>query len=251
MAAVIGNKLDSVLTSQAVAALFKWEEQQKSKSGKQHLVGDYASAILVQLQLKAMIVKPVKRPVRILIPHSLFSVEGEDHSMCFFCKSAEKKAIEEHMAKHPVPGLDKILSIDEVRKHYHIYKDQKKLLGEHTHFMCDANVYKQLVNLLGKTFSARNPTPINFKSPATIEEALNKATSSSYMQLKGQTITIRFGHTAMNVAQVTANIMEGLQYAVPKLINGWKDVHRFVLVVLLFLSISICASFPYHLTYSS
>ena len=147
--------------------------------------------------------------------------------MCLFCRSDDKKAIEEYLAQHAIAGLDKVLSINDVRKLYKAYKDKKQLLGEHTHFVCDTNVFSQLHNLLGKTFNDRNdcPVPITFKAPKDIEDAVNKVTSSSYMHLKGKTLTIRFGHSAMTVAQVASNVVEGLQFAVPKLVNGWKDIH--------------------------
>lgn len=227
MAAVVGNKLDTVLTGKAVAALFKFEEKKLAEKGKQKLIGEYASPILAQVQLKNMIKKPVVRPVRVKIPHSLFSVEGEDHSVCLFCRSDDKKAIEEYLSEHKVAGLDKVLSVNDVRKLYSAYKDKKRLLGEHTHFVCDTNIFSQLHNLLGKTFNDRNdcPVPITFKAPKDIEDAVNKVTSSSYMHLKGKTLTIRFGHSAMTVAQVASNVVEGLQFAVPKLVNGWKDIH--------------------------
>ena len=212
--AVVGNKLDPVLTGKAVAALFAHEEKKRGEKegggGKQALVGTYAQPLLAQVQLKAMIKQPKLRPVRVFIPHSFFSPEDEDHSVCLFCRTEDKKAIEEYLASHAVAGLDKVVSMTDVKKVYHTFKDKKKLLGEHTHFMCDTSVFTHVVNELGKTFSSRNnyPIPINYSAPKDIAVAVAKAAASSYMYLKGHTLTIRFGHTGMPAAQVTDNIMQ-------------------------------------------
>lgn len=119
-----------------------------------------------------------------------------------------------------------MISINEVRKLFSAYKDRKKLLSEHTHFICDANVMSQLYNLLGKTFADRNnsPIPINFKSPEKLQGAIMKACSSSYMHLKGQTITVRIGLTSMSESNVTENGLQGIEYAVSKFKGVWNDI---------------------------
>ena len=130
------------------------------------------------------------------------------------------------MVESPIDGLTKVISINEVRKLFSAYKDRKKLLSEHTHFICDANVMAQLYNLLGKTFADRNnsPIPINFKSPSKLQDAIMKACSASYMHMKGQTITVRIGLSSMTENEVIANALEGLAFAVSKFKGVWGDV---------------------------
>ena len=130
------------------------------------------------------------------------------------------------MVESPIDGLTKVISINEVRKLFSAYKDRKKLLSEHTHFICDANVMAQLYNLLGKTFADRNnsPIPINFKSPSKLQDAIMKACSASYMHMKGQTITVRIGLSSMTEDEVIANALEGLAFAVSKFKGVWGDV---------------------------
>ena len=158
--------------------------------------------------------------------HSLFNVDTEDHSVCLFCRSEDKKAIDDYLVESPIEGLTKVISINEVRKLYSAYKDRKKLLSEHTHFICDANVMAQLYNLLGKTFADRNnsPIPVNYKSADKLPGAILKACSASYMHMKGETITVRLGLTSMSESDVLANALEGLDFAVSKLGGGWSDV---------------------------
>jgi ribosome biogenesis protein UTP30 len=163
---------------------------------------------------------------RFRIYFSLFNADEEDHSVCLFCRSEDKISIDEYLVDNRIEGLTKVISINEVRKLYKAYKDIKKLLSEHTHFICDTNILTQLYNLLGKTFADRNnaPIPVSYNAPSKIQAAMMKAVSSSYIHLKGQTITIRLGLLSMSESDVIANTLEGLDFAIEKLKGGWNDV---------------------------
>jgi hypothetical protein len=84
----------------------------------------------------------------------------------------------------------------------------------------------QLYNLLGKTFGSNNnsPIPISYQSPVELEKSVTDAVSCTYMSLKGQNIGIRLGLSSMNETEVTANVLQGLEFAITKLENGWDDV---------------------------
>jgi ribosome biogenesis protein UTP30 len=113
-----------------------------------------------------------------------------------------------------------------VKKLYKEYKDRKELLKAHSHFICDANIMGQLYNLLGKVFSEKNnyPIPMNYGSPTSLADGIKKVVDSTYMHLKGKSITIRFGHTSMRSNDVVENIKVGLEFALQKIQNGWKDI---------------------------
>ena len=219
------QRLDKALITKAVKALFAYEAKKANNSNQ--LIGNYAKPILVQVQLVKEISAPVQRPVRVKIPHSSFSPSGEDHTVCLFCRTEDKEELTAYVEAHPIEGLAKVVSINDVKKIYARTMDKKKLLAEHTHFVCDARVMSQLYNLLGKTFATRNnyPVPVDFKRVTKLEEAVMKSVDSTYMHLKGSNITIRFGHLAMNPKDVSANIVEGLLFAVEKFKDGWKNVH--------------------------
>ena len=221
------SKLDSALTLKAVTALFEYEDKQLRIKGKESLIGIRSKPILAQVQLKEVIRKPVLRPVRVKIPNSLLSDAEDDSSVCLFCKSEEKKALEDYISSNPIAGLTKVVSVNDVRKCYSALKDRKKLLSEHTHFICEPSVLTQVYKLLGKPFAEKNncPVPVTFKSPDKLQQAMMKVLSSSYMHMKGQTITITVGLTTMNEDHVTANTLEGLEFAVAKFKGVWKDVH--------------------------
>ena len=89
------SKLDSALTLKAITALFEYEDKKLRDKGKENLIGIRSKTILAQIQLKNKIKKAVLRPVRVKIPHSLSSDDGDDCSVCLFCKTEEKTSLEE------------------------------------------------------------------------------------------------------------------------------------------------------------
>lgn len=180
-----------------------------------------------QIQLTKSIVNKVQKPVRVKIPHPMFSVDGDDHSICLFCKSEDKEAIESYLEAHPIQGLNKVVSMNEVKKSFKEFKDKKKLLSGHSHFLCHTSVARQLYNNLGSVFSERNnfPVQVSFEQPSELNKAVAKAVSSSYMHLAGNNICIKLGKTSMTPTEITENIMEGIPFAVEKFQNGWSDVH--------------------------
>lgn len=218
------NSIDTILTLKAVNGLIDFED--KKAQAKNSLIQEYAKPILVQIQLKNEIAKPTVRPVRVKIPHTFFNVDGEDHSICFFCRSEDKIELEKYLASNPINGLAKLLSVNEIKKQYEQYKDKKQLLSEHTHFICDARVMRQLYNLLGKVFTAKNnhPIPVDYITSAKLADSIKKVTDSTYIHLKGRVINIRVGNTSMKVNNINENISSGIQYAMTKIPNGWKNI---------------------------
>jgi ribosome biogenesis protein UTP30 len=178
--------------------------------------------------LTKKIAKSVLKPVRVKIPHSLFSPDAEEHTICLFVRSEDKTLVEEFLKANPINGLTKVLSINEVKKFHNAHKDKKQLLREHTHFVCDDRIVRQLYNILGNVFGARNnyPVPVSMEKIEKLPAAVQKSVDSSYMHLSGINITIRLGHTAMNQQHVVENIQQGVDFAVAKFKGEWKDVYN-------------------------
>ena len=179
--------------------------------------------------MKKEIAQAVQKPIRVKIPNTLFSPddEGEEHSICLFCRTEDKESLEAYLESHPIDGLAKVISLTEAKKHYKQFKDKKSLLSSHTHFLCDERIFQHLYNFLGVTFSARDnrPLPIHFANLGQLSAAVAKAVNSAHFRKAGRLISIRLGHTALTPAAVTENILEGVPFAVEKLKNNWKDVH--------------------------
>jgi ribosome biogenesis protein UTP30 len=168
----------------------------------------------------------VVRPIRIAIPNSIFNAGGEGHNICLFVRSEDKVAIESELSNSPIEGVDKVLSINDVKKLYAPHKEKKTLLNTFTHFVCDVRIMGHLYNLLGKVFGARNhyPIPIEYKNPSKLDKAMALFKDATYMHYRGSNITIRFGHTKQTADEINKNIEVGLAFAVQKLPNQWKDV---------------------------
>lgn len=225
----MSSKINKELVSKAVGALVEFDK--KNGQDKKTLIDDYAKPILVILQLNKELSEPVLKPVRVKIPYTIFNAEEPDeHTVCLFCKTEDKEGLQQLMQSNPeaVPGLKEIISISDVKKLYADLKSLKKLQSSYTHFVCDPAILSHLYNKLGKTFGARNnfPVPADYKSIEKMPTAVMKAVcDSTYMSLKGKNISIRLGLTNMKKADVTTNIMSGVEFAVAKLPQNWKDVH--------------------------
>ena len=225
----MSSKLNKDLVSRAVGALIEFEK--KKGEDKAALFDEYAKPILVNLQLTKELSEPVLKPVRVKIPHSIFNPnEPDEHTICLFCRSEDKEGLQQLVSNDPsaVPGLKEIISINDVKKLYADLKNLKKLQSSYTHFVCDPAILSHLYNKLGKTFGARNnfPVPADYKKIEKMPAAVNKAVcDSTYMSLKGKSITIRLGLTNMKKGAVVENIMSGIEFAVNKLPQAWKEVH--------------------------
>lgn len=171
--------------------------------------------------------KDTRKPIRVKIPHSLFSADLE-HSICLFIRDDQKEDVSAYLEAHPIAGLQKVMTIEEVRKYCKEFQARKALLSAHDFFLCHHSVGRQLYNLLGKDFGARNnfPVQINFAAPAKLPAAVAQAVSSStYMHLAGRNMTIHMGLTSMTPQCVRENIIAGMEFAVQKFQGGWRDVH--------------------------
>lgn len=224
----MANRLDVALIDRAVEGLLAYELKNAAEREEKSLLGaGYSKPFFATVQLKKMISKPVVKPVRVKIPYSLFSPEANDDTVCLFCRSEDKEAIIEFLAKNPVEGLTKIVSLNDLKKQYKEFENRKKLYKEHTHFLCDMRIVAHLYNLLGKSFLSKHsnsPIPIDYNHVHGIPAAVMQCVSSSYMHLKGSVISIKLGTTLLTKKHIAMNIVQGLDFAVSKLHGGWKDV---------------------------
>jgi len=220
-------EIDSSLVDKAVKALIEYDSKKKEKSGSNALLGGNSASLLVQVQLLKNIKDSVIHPIRIPLKHSLFSSSDEDHSICLFCKTDDKKSIDEYLEANPIDGLTKVITLTQVKKLFAAFKDRKSLFSEFTHFVCDERIFSHLINLLGKTFGKRNnlPIPIKYTKPSGIPEAVLKAVSATYMHLHGQNVSIKMGHLGMSATAIKENVVNGLAAALPRFPQHGKTVH--------------------------
>lgn len=220
-------EIDSSLVDKAVKALVEYQNKKKEKNELNDLLGGNSVSLLVQVQLLKNIKDSVINPIRVPLKHNLFSSSEEDHSICLFCKTDDKKSIDDYLVTNPIDGLTKVISLTQIKKLYAAFKDRKTLFSEFTHFVCDERIFSHLINLLGKTFGKRNnlPIPIKYTKASGIPEAVSKAVSATYMHLHGQNVSIKMGHLGMSAAAITENIVQGLTTALPRFPQHGKTIH--------------------------
>lgn len=231
------SRLDTSLVNKAVSALLKFDEKRNSSSAGSRLIDDHARPLNAQIQLLTDVATPILKPVRVKLPNTIFKPTGsEEHTVCLFCRTEDKDAIKDFLTKNVdcVQGLnvsteDSVISINDVKKYFKEFKALKALAHKFTHFLCDGRVMSHLYNLLGKSFGARNnyPVPIDYQRverlPATALKALN---SSTYMHLRGKSISVRLGNTNMSTIKLVENVCQGLDFAISEKMNkGWAGVH--------------------------
>jgi len=225
----MSSKLDAELVTKAVKELIKFDKQ-ASNGAKKSLIDGASTSIFVQLQLAKEIGKEVLRPVRVKIPHTMFSPDTEEHTVCLFCKSEEKAAIESYLERFPFEGLTEIISLNEVSKNYKSFKDRKELFSRHSHFVCDSAIANHLYNLLGKVFREKGHLPIpleigSLDSKSKFIQNLSQVVNSTYIYLKSSHISIKLAHTSMPVHAIVENIIQGIEFAVEqKVQEHWKNV---------------------------
>ena len=216
--------LDKTLVHKVVKELVDFELRKGESSEK--LLGSYSKPIIVQIQLGKEIKDSIIHPIRIQIPHSMYSPENEEHTVCIFCRTEDKESIDELLSNSPIVGVKSVISLSQVKKLYSSYKDKKELLSNHTHFVCDMRILNHLYNLLGKVFGKRNnyPLPMRLTKVIGLPSALSNVLTATYMYLTGKSISIRFGHTGMSTDDIIDNVISGLKSAFTKFPQNGKTI---------------------------
>ena len=212
------NPWDKPLITQAAKALLDLCHKEESKQNM--LIPSSPKYILLQVQLNKAIEQAVLKPIRIKIPHPVFS--SEHGSACLFVRSSDEQTISDYLSQHPIPGLSQIIPLDKLIKLYKTLNDRKKLLAQHTQFLCDNRIVSHLYNALGTTFGKRNrfPVPVDISSSDKISKNIQKALDSTYIHLAGTNIAIRIGISSMSCDDIVENVIEGLNFFMERLGNG-------------------------------
>ena len=168
------------------------------------------------------------------LEHSLVRVEDGDNAILVISKNdTTTKAA---LSANPVPGLEKVVVVDKMRKTFDRYMQKRDLLRAYTRFLCDASIVPLMPSILGKKcmISKRHPTPISItkKSPEKLREAIQKALSSTSLFVNwGVNTDVKVGKLSFSEQELLENILCVLP-VVYKYINAEK-ISRLALKVLL------------------
>lgn len=137
-----------------------------------------------------------------------------------------KEEIESFLQDNKIAGLDRVLSMKDVQKYYKTYNDMKRLLNEHTHFICDAAILRQLYNFIGPVFGAKHKMPVQIHNskPSDLPKEVEKVVNSSYIHLGGDNISMKIGHTKQTAQQVADNVVAGVDFLAGKIPGSWSNI---------------------------
>jgi ribosome biogenesis protein UTP30 len=220
------TSIDGILVKSAAQALI--QRLQSSAQGKNpQLLDDDPDLIYIQIQLKKALTRSVQLPVRVKIPNALYGSRSPlDVSVCVFCKTEDKAAVEQALKCGPDSLVKAVISLTDLKKNYKEYKSQKALLKDHTHFICTASIQRQTYHVLGPNFGRRHLLPVVVRdSVSKISDEVHKVLSSAYVHLSGDNLAIRLAHAKMAPQQIADNVLAGAAFLSAKIQGGWKNVH--------------------------
>ncbi|CAJ1929179.1 unnamed protein product [Cylindrotheca closterium] len=224
--------VDNSLVSRAVNALLNHHE--KTADDKLSLLGNNRP-VQVQVTLLRAPEKSNPKPIRILVPHPLFKVNGtsddalEDPEICLIVKEESKPWCQEMIEQFSdhMGCIKKVLGLQSLRKKHAQFEQRRELLNKYNVFMADDRILPMLTKSLGKDFfkAKKQPIPINLTRKEALPFTIQKALSATYMTLSaGTCVTIKCGHTGMKPEALVENVAEIAKNAVPKIPRKWANV---------------------------
>jgi ribosome biogenesis protein UTP30 len=215
-------KLDEVLIKKAVSGLIKHTKNVK-KASKSFLESD-DDFLMITITMSEIQEKFSVRPIRITLPHTLYS-ESEHTYACLFVKDPAKE-FKELIEDMNLPCVAKIIGYKKLLTDYKQYKDRRDLLKKYDLFFTDIRIYKMLPKLLGNVFykTKKYPVPIKFPVNATgsqIEEVLNANIQNStyFMMGNGPNYSYKACRTSMSVEECVRNITESVYKVIPYILK--------------------------------
>lgn len=191
--------VDNALVSNAVEALLKYHN--KNTDEKLSLLGN-DRPVQVQLTLLRAPEKSNPKPIRVMVPHPLFKLNGssddslEEPEICLIVKEESKPWCQdmiEQFSEH-MGCVKKVLGLQSLRKKHTQYEQRRELLNKYNMFMADDRILPMLTKALGKEFfkAKKQPIPINLTRKEALPFAIQKALSATYMTLSaGTCVTIK------------------------------------------------------------
>jgi ribosome biogenesis protein UTP30 len=232
------TSLDDELVEKAVRAVLKYHEAKTLDTTKKLSLLGNERPVHVQFTLLRAPGHSKPKPVQIVVPHPFFKMadrrnededEIEEPEICLIVKDSAKPWCQEMIENFPdhMSCVKKVLTLTSLRQKYTSYEQKRELLHKFNMFMADDRILPMLSKALGKAFiqTKRLPVPINFARQKVLPFAIQKALSATYMTVNtGTCITIRAGHTGMNVRNLVENISAIAAGAIPKIPRKWANV---------------------------
>jgi hypothetical protein len=218
------NPLDEAQVRKAVLALQSFVDKQRAERAKQPLVegSDSLSCILTR---KVVPAKASLKPIQIDLPHSLYGGEG-GAEMCLFVKDDDKQRIKEALAKDPVAGLSKVMTVKKLRKHFSRFEDKRTLAGAYDLFLADDRVLPYLKAPLGSKFFVKKKQPLPVRvSRKDVSFSIRAVAHRTALHVStGACSNVKVARLDMTVDEVVDNIMVAMNNCAAHIPKGWGGV---------------------------
>uniref|UniRef100_A0A1B0GH80 Uncharacterized protein n=1 Tax=Lutzomyia longipalpis TaxID=7200 RepID=A0A1B0GH80_LUTLO len=204
---------------------------EKSKEKKSILDSDFKYSLQITL---FKIPRGAGRLNKMLLTHSLIDDTDE---VCLVVKDLERGAkkdfeptnnhFEEVLRVAGVTRINRILSVNELKKNYGPFEAKLKLCQSFEVFLVDSRVYNRTVPLLGKHFLKRKKLPIALKMDCEdLNEAIAKALKYTiYRQSNsGNVLSIDVGKHRMTAEDITDNVCQVINHLKSDTLGGWNNI---------------------------
>eukprot|EP00877_Chromochloris_zofingiensis_P012584 jgi/Chrzof1/757/Cz01g27160.t1 len=210
----------------AVASLLKYIGEQQQNTN-QLIEDDELLYLLVALKKTPQGSKKDK-PIRVPIPHPLYSTEGAD--ICLFVKDHKgegQKAAKARLSKFvKTGGVNKVMGISKLRTKYESHEAKRQLCNLYDVFLADDRILPSLPKLIGKSFFKRKkqPIPVDIRA-ANFPEHVKRAVESTYMHPPtGSCLTVRVARSSHGTKAIAENVNAALEGVVAHIPKKWSNV---------------------------
>jgi ribosome biogenesis protein UTP30 len=217
---------------------FKSQQLQKAVSSLLKYVGDAdkSTQLLEEdevfhlvVSLKKAPVGPRKdKPIRIAVPHPLWTAEGAE--VCLFVKDHKgegHKAAKQRLAKLlKNGGVAKVVGLSKLRAKYESHEAKRQLCSSYDLFLADERIIPSLPKLIGKSFFKRKkqPIPVDMRA-ADFPKQVQAALAATYMTPpQGTCVSVRVARSSMEQQQIVENAMAALRGVVRNVPKKWSNV---------------------------
>ncbi|ETP52026.1 hypothetical protein F442_02910 [Phytophthora nicotianae P10297] len=216
------NPLDEAQVRRAVLALRTFAAKKNEERSKATLVEDvdYVSCILTRKLVPA---KASLKPIPITLPHAMYDESAE---ICLFVKDEDKKRIKEALAKDPVQGVTKIMTVKKLRKNFPRFEDKRALAAAYDMFLADERVLPYLKGPLGTTFFVKKKQPIAVRvSRKSVANSVRLASRRTAFHVSaGVCSNVKVARLDMDPQQIVDNVMVAMNNCANLVPKGWNGV---------------------------
>ncbi|POM77438.1 Hypothetical protein PHPALM_5178 [Phytophthora palmivora] len=196
--------------------------KKQEERAKTPLVEDveYMSCILTR---KLVPSKTSLKPIPITLPHAIHDDAAE---ICLFVKDEDKKRIKEALAKSPVPGLTKVMTVKKLRKNFSRFEDKRALAAAYDMFLADDRVLPYLKGPLGTKFFIKKKQPIAVRvSRKDVANSVRLASRRTAFHVSaGVCNNVKVARLDMTPEQIVDNVMVAMNNCANLVPKGWNGV---------------------------